>query len=166
MQTYTRKFTFILPTGTSFPLRNLFFSCQLSFHLCFRGTLFICHRRCCCLDSDSIAKYTATNAAFLSCFSCSSALNCVSESSQKCWEVPCKLSGSPGSRPPSFQPAAVFVDRCNQTLSWRVISIGLWPQTVLFNNVTPAGPVAGLFYRLSLCIRRCNNVETATDRFN
>ena len=142
------------------------FSCQLSFRLCPISTLISLPPTLHSLDPDSISVSTTGNAAALSCFCSSSAPSYVTEFTQIwCW-ILCKLSGSPGSRPPSFRPAAVFVDRCNQTLSWRIISHGLWPQAVLFNNVTPTRPVAGFICRLSLYMRPCKYVETTTDRFN
>jgi len=144
----------------------VYFPCQLSFHLCLTSTFISLPSTLHSLDPDSIAVSTTSNAAALSCFCSSSGPSYVSEFTQMWCRIPCKLSGSPGSRPPSFRPAAVFVDRCNQTLSWRITSHGLWPQAVLFNNVTPARPVAGFICRLSLFMRPCKYVETTTDRCN
>jgi len=157
---------FVLVPGTSFPPRSLFSSVSYRSTFASQAHSFLYHRRLHSLEPDSIAVSTTSNAAALSCFCSSSAPSYVSEFPQMwCW-IPCKLSGSPGSRPPSFRPAALFVDRCNQTLSWRIISHGLWPQAVLFNNVTPTRPVAGFICRLSLYMRPCKYVETTTDRFN
>lgn len=140
----------------------------VSYHSTFasQARSFLYHRRCTAwILTESLCLLQATQPPCHVSVPAARRVN-VSEFTQMwCW-IPCKLSGYPGSRPPSFRPAAVFVDRCNQTLSWRIISHGLWPQAVLFNNVTPARPVAGFICRLSLYMRPCKYVETTTDRFN
>lgn len=83
VQSFTGNIMFVLGNGTRFHPRSLFFSCQLSFHLCFTNTFISLPSTLHSLDPDSIAVSTTSNATALSCFCSNSAPGYVSDFSPK-----------------------------------------------------------------------------------
>jgi hypothetical protein len=155
---------FVLGPGTSFPPRSWFFCCQLLFHLCLTNTFISTfdvaqpgswHHRC------IYYKQRSRPVMFL-LQQCVELRDWIQSKSDVGYAASCQAL--------HYQDHLHF-GRQQFLSATRLFNGVLYvmafdPQAVLFNNVTPARPVAGFICRLSLYMRPCKNVETTTDRFN